>query len=76
MVQDGDICLSEYLQDLMSELLISLVDVAFCEDIERGSHQGKQCGVEVDSPIRTEWHVHGDQTLNTNSQNAVENTFQ
>ena len=76
MVQDGDICLSEYLQDLMSELLISLVDVPLCEDVERGSHQSKQRGVEVDRPVSTEWHVHGDQTLNTNNKNAVENTFQ
>ena len=50
----------------MSELLVGLVNVSLSEDIERGSHQSKQRGVEIDCSVSTERHVHGYQALNTN----------
>ena len=50
----------------MSQLLVCLINVSLSEDIKRGSHQGKQCGVEIDCSVSTERHVHRYQPLNTN----------
>ena len=66
LVQDSHIGLTENLQNLMSQLLVGLINVTLSEDVERGSHQSKQCRVEIDCSVSTERHVHRYQPLNTN----------
>ena len=82
MVEDGDVSLSEDLEnlgdggsvaasvspamlfiDLVTKLLVGLVDVALGEDVERGAHQSEESRVEVDRPVRVQGHVHRDQAL-------------
>ena len=38
LVQDGHIGLTENLENLMSQLLVGLINVSLGEDVERGSH--------------------------------------
>ena len=82
MVEDGDVCLSEDLEnlgdggsvaasispamlfiDLVTKLLVGLVDVALGEDVEGGAHQSEESRVEVDRPVRVQGHVHRDKAL-------------
>ena len=62
-VQHRHISLTEYLENLVSQLLVGLVNVSLGQDVERGSHQSKECCIEVDSSISTQRHVHSDQAL-------------
>ena len=49
--------------NLVTKLLVGLVDVALSEDVEGGAHQSEESRVEVDRPVRVEGHVHRDQAL-------------
>ena len=49
--------------DLVTKLLVGLVDVALGEDVEGGAHQSEESRVEVDRPVRVQGHVHRDQAL-------------
>ena len=48
---------------LMPQLLVCLIDISLCEDVQRCSHQCKQCGIEVDRTVGVERHVHSNQAL-------------
>merc|ERR1719350_1982904 len=63
LVEDGDVCLSEDLENLVTKLLVGLVDVALGEDVEGGAHQSEESRIEVDRPVRVQGHVHRDQAL-------------
>ena len=49
--------------DLVTKLLVGLVDVALGEDVEGGAHQSEESRVEVDRPVRVQGHVHRDKAL-------------
>ena len=53
----------EYFHQLLPQLLVALINVSIGHDVERGSHQSKQSGVEVDGAVSVEPHVHGDESL-------------
>ena len=48
---------------LMPQLFICFVYISLCEDVQRGSHQREQCGIEVDRTVGVEGHVHSNQAL-------------
>ena len=56
------------LLDHRTQLLVGLVDVALCLDLQGGSNQGEQGGVEHDGAIAVEGHVHADQSLGTQAE--------
>lgn len=37
--------------------------LTFCLDPQGCSDQGKESGIEHDSPITVQWHIHGDKAL-------------
>ena len=53
------------LQDLISEFVVRLINVALGLDRERRPHEGEQGRVEVHGPVRVERHVHGNEALKT-----------
>ena len=56
------------LKDLMSQLLVRLVDVALRLNGERRTNEGKQSCVEVHGAVRVQRHVHRDETLKGNGK--------
>ena len=59
------------LLDDRSTLLVGLVNVALCLDLQRGSNQGKQCGVKHHCAIAVQRHVHAHQALKHAHQGRV-----
>lgn len=59
------------LLDDRSKLLVGLVNVALCLDLERGSNQGKERGIEHDCAIAVQRHVHAHQALEHAYQGMV-----
>lgn len=57
--------------DDRSKLLVGLVNVALCLDLERGSNQGKERGIEHDCAIAVQRHVHAHQALEHAYQGMV-----
>ena len=47
----------------MAKFFVGLINVSFCEDVERCANKGKEGGVEVDGAVSVQGHVHGDKTL-------------
>ena len=47
----------------MAKFFVGLINVSFCEDVERCANKSKEGGVEVDGAVSVQGHVHGDKTL-------------
>ena len=68
LVKQSGTCTFPDLPDNGTELLVGLVNVALCLDLQRGSHKGKQGGIKHHRAIAVEGHVHADQSLQQNHQ--------
>ena len=66
MIQKLNISSLPDLKDLMSQLLVRLVNVALRLNGERGTNEGEESGVEVHRSVRIKGHVHRNQTLKGN----------
>ena len=48
---------------MLPQLLVTLVNVPVRHDVKRGANEGKQSGVEIDSSVRVQSHVHRDKSF-------------